>query len=200
MADDPTNPTNSPYYAGPYEAGAGLESSSSSSASKAANEESEATKSACVIVFLIFIVLALIGTGTWYYLSRDRDQKTEQNGQKEEVKRDPNLIAAREGGKVIFSGFEIIIPPGALPQDTKIEIEKAAYGAITDRYRVKPDGLKFLKPVTLVIPYKESGLREGETPYDIRLGYWFENEWNKQFLNYAVDSEAKKLRTQVIEL
>ena len=205
-----TDYTNSPYYTSPEPEGqnpgdAPYEASSPKGGPPLEKaEEAQATKSACVVVFLILIVLALIGAATWYYLAhrdsiaKETSQPTENEKGNKSVQ-DPNFIVAATGGKVVFGGFEVIIPPGALAQDTRIEIEKVAYGPITDRYHLKPDGLKFLKPVTLAIPYKEGGLNEGLTPYDIELGYWFENEFDKSSLRYSVDREVKKLRTTVTE-
>lgn len=168
-------------------------------------------KSACIIVVIIFVVLVLAGVGVWYYLKKKpnffnkipppEDKKIGQ----EIKKKDPNLVSAKEGGKVLFKDHlgrevEVIVPAFALPKDTKIEIERVSAGEVTDLYHFKPDGLKFLKPVTLVIPYKESGLREGETPYDIDLEYWFKEKYGtRKMLNFTVDKVTKTLRAQVRE-
>lgn len=94
---------------------------------------------------------------------------------------------------------QVIIPSGALSTDTRIEIEKVAEGSLTDLYHLKPDGLRFLRPVTIVIPYKESGLRPGQSPTAIQLKYWFAGDARKRFLSFAVDTENKTLRAQVLE-
>ncbi|MEK7523862.1 MAG: hypothetical protein AAB588_02410, partial [Patescibacteria group bacterium] len=111
---------------------------------------------------------------------------------------DEGVIRATNGGKIVSpDGFEVTIPPGALPQDMRIEIERVSIGRVTDLYHLKPDGLRFLKPIMLAIPYKPAGLYEGETPYDIILKYWYTQNSPQLGLQYSVDLGDTKLRTQV---
>lgn len=111
-----------------------------------------------------------------------------------------NLILADKGGKISSpDGAFVIIPDGALSQDTEINITKIADGEVTDLYQLKPDGLKFLKPVTVVIPYKESGLMKGEKPGNILLEQWSEKGSAKQKLKFFIDEKEKMLRTEILE-
>lgn len=175
------------------------------------DDETSAEKSACIIVVVIFIVLALAGFGIWYYLKHRATpvgktpppQPGTTTAQQNE-KKDPNLISASEGGSVFYidpqgNKAAVIIPPFALTKDTKIEIERVSAGSVTDLYHLKPDGLKFLKPVTVVIPYKESGLAGSQTPNDIDLEYWFKKKYGKQMIDFTVDLQAHTLSAKVME-
>lgn len=118
---------------------------------------------------------------------------------------DPDLIAAAVGGAVNFVDpatgaiAEVIIPAGALRQDTRVQIEKVSNGTVTDLFHLMPDGLKFSKPVAVVIPYKQNGLAGGQNPGEIKLQYWFSNEGSKRNIGFTVDSQSKKLRATVTQ-
>lgn len=161
----------------------------------------QAEKSACAIVFIILLVLLLASGGVWYYLTKYKKSATKVAPiATEELQKIPNLIKASKGGRVTYFDLaEVIIPPGALGKDTIIEIERVESGSVTDLYHLKPDGLKFLKPVTVAIAYKASGLLPGQMPSDIRLEYSLDKK-KKKFLKFSVDQRKKKLRTQVQEL
>lgn len=157
-------------------------------------EDSEvfgAVKKACTVTLIISAVFLIVAFGIWYFSKNNF-------GSLAEVKSE--MITAKDGGKVVFENAKIIVPPGALEQDTKIEIEKVKEGEITDLFYFKPHGLKFLKPVMVVIPYKEDDLKEGQSPHDIKLKYWLgEQEGEESLLNYTVDTEAKTLNAQVTQ-
>lgn len=162
-------------------------------------QEQEVQQNACAIIVVIAVIVGLFGFGVWYYLSETRDG-TSIPPLSSEQQKDPNLIVAALGGKIVSTyGVEVTVPPGALANDKKIEIERVAIGDVTDLFRLKPEGLKFLKPVTVAIPYKERGLESWETPEDILLEYWFAAGDRKRLLNYEVDESAKKLRTTVTQ-
>jgi hypothetical protein len=82
------------------------------------------------------------------------------------------LIRASEGGSISIAkdqnfylgGLELIIPPGALKQDTIISIEYIIstlpfidknLGLVSLPLNFKPDGLQFTKPALLKIPYSQ---------------------------------------------
>lgn len=160
-------------------------------------EEEAAKKTALTIVFGVLIVLAFAGVGVWYFFLRDSGMPLllPTPGPQEEPERELNLIVATLGGKIVMSdGASITIPAGALSQDTKLEILKVENGEVTDLYELKPTGLKFAKPVTIEIPYKQSG-----SPYHIILEYWKDEGEKKRALKYTVDKKEKKLRTLVKE-
>ncbi|MFA6521907.1 MAG: hypothetical protein WCT53_06025 [Candidatus Gracilibacteria bacterium] len=160
-------------------------------------EVSGAVKKACIVTLVVSGIFLVVAFGIWYF-SKNNFGTLWNNIVGAEIKSE--MIIAKDGGKVSFEGAEVIIPADALAEDTKIEIEKVKEGTVTDLFYFKPHGLKFLKPVTVVIPYKESGLKEGETPYNIKLNYWLgEQEGEESMLNYSVDTEAKTLSAQVIQ-
>lgn len=176
------------------------ENPSASEAADFERQEQEVQRSACVIIVVVAVIVGLIGFGVWYYVTHPAQEKTPQPPMTSTEPKDPNLIAAATGGKITSPyGVEVIIPAGALVKDKRIEIERIAIGEVTDLFRLKPEGLKFLKPVTIAIPYKESGLKSWEQPEDIILEYWYtEDDWKRSLL-YDVDETQKKLRTRVTQ-
>ena len=138
-----------------------------------------------IIIFVV--VMALVWVSSWYLLKGFSGT-------------DENLISAKDGGKIVTDfGVEIEVPAGALAQDTKIEVEKTGEGAVTDVYHFLPEGLVFKKSAIVSIPYKESGLRPGETPWSIRLEYNKDGLSAKRTLSYEVDKKAKKLKVWMRE-
>lgn len=114
----------------------------------------------------------------------------------------PNLITAATGGAVTSSdgGATVIIPPGALQQDTVINVELSAQGSVMNTYHLMPDGLKFNVPVFLLVNYKESGLPKGFTPERIQLEYVSsQSNLPVRKLNFTVDRQNRQLRTEIME-
>lgn len=153
------------------------------------------------IVLAAFGALAAVflvsgGIALYYILSGSGDGAA-QGDAVVQPEQPENLIIAEQGGRVEADGASIIIPSGALAADTIIEIVRAEAGEVTDRFELKPSGLKFLKPVTVVIPYKPAGLKAGETPRDINLKYW-KNDEPQQSLIYTIDEDAKTLSTKIL--
>lgn len=148
------------------------------------NDEA-AQKTALAIVAGVLILLMFVGFGVWYFLREPTvPQPTEEQN--------ANLILAATGGKIITpEGAALVIPPGAFAEDTKLEISKVREGDVTDLFELKPLGQKFLKPVTVEIPYKKSG--------PIILEYWKEEGGKRRELEYVRDEKEKKLRTEVKE-
>lgn len=149
-----------------------------------------------VVVFVIMIV------GVGYYFAKDAPA-AEGCDNMLSAECNKNLVSAKDGGRVISEfDMEVIVPPGALEKDTEIKIEKTASGEVTDQFRLLPEGLRFLKPVTLAIPYKESGLK-GQSPDKIMLNYWSDPTIQNGFatsLLFVVDKENKKLITEIGQL
>jgi len=144
--------------------------------------------SARPIVAGILVILLLAGFGIWHFFLRER----QGSGEIPQEESDANLIVAAFGGKILTpEGASLFVPPGALLQDTRLEISKVSDGDATDLFELKPLGQKFLKPVTVEIPYKKSG--------PIILEYWREEGEKKRVLQYTMDRKEKKLRTQVRE-
>lgn len=138
-----------------------------------------------IVIFIA--VMVLMGFSSWYL-----------------IKGFPNtnaaLISAKDGGKIVTDfGVEIEVPAGALAEDTKIEVEKTGEGAVMDVYHFTPEGLVFKKSAIVSIPYKESGLRPGETPWNIRLEYNKDGLSAKRTLSYEVNKKEKKLKVWMRE-
>jgi hypothetical protein len=138
-----------------------------------------------IIIFVV--VMALVWVSSWYLLKGFSST-------------DKALISAKDGGKIVTDfGVEIEVPAGALAEDTKIEVEKTGEGAVTDVYHFLPEALVFKKSITVSIPYKDSGLLPGETPWNIRLEYNKDGLSAARSLSYTVDSKAKKLKVRMRE-
>lgn len=162
------------------------------------DEDEGIWRNTCMVVLVVVLILALIGGGVWYYIYKKGKKETPKVESPAKVEDNTNLISAVNGGRIALAdGAAVIVPPGALPKDTIIKMEKVEEGPVTDLYHLMPDGYEFLKPVTVVVPYKESGLRQSETPYDILLNYWFISRGSARNLDYSVDQDGKTLQTQV---
>jgi hypothetical protein len=159
--------------------------------SESDDEEDIAKKTALTIVAGVLVVLLLAGFGGWYFFLRDKEENEIPPPPPQEES-DANLIVAAIGGKILTpEGAALLIPAGALSQDTRLEILKVRDGEATDLFELKPLGQKFLKPVTVEIPYKKSG--------SIILEYWKEEGGKKRALKYTVNRKEMKLKTQVNE-
>jgi hypothetical protein len=70
----------------------------------------------------------------------------------------PMGIVGPEGGSVAMSdGIGITVPPGALDRDVTIRIarsERLREGMLGRGYLFEPEGLKFLKPATVTLPFQ----------------------------------------------
>jgi len=80
-------------------------------------------------------------------------------------------ISAAEGGTVEFQGAKLVIPAGALAEDTVITVDvldaagQPSEGDIVATvYDFGPDGLEFLTPVALTLEATLPGDLEGRTP------------------------------------
>lgn len=158
-----------------------------------------------VVKIVIFAGLVVAAGFLFWFLMREKTPepvKPEENAGIE-IGESVNLISAEQGGTVLYQDsdgqiLEIIVLAGALEKDEEISVAQIAKGSVTNRYQFSPKGLKFLRPVTVKIPYKKNGLKIGETPYDIKLEYQSQAGAQKYLLWYEVDEEAKKLITQVM--
>lgn len=161
-----------------------------------------------LMVVVVGVIAAAAVSGIWFLLKTWSHKPNSNQPPVTEVteQRSGNLISAVNGGRIVYydpednSSAEIVVPPGALSSDTELGITKVSSGTVTNMYHLTPEGLNFLKPVTVVIPYKETGLQEGESPHDIQLEYWFTNAQMKRRLSFIVDTHDKKLRAQVSAL
>ncbi len=114
------------------------------------------------------------------------------------------VISAAQGGTIIINdtrfvanGFEMVIPAGALNSDTEIQISEYAINQGTNIGRqvglnlplmFQPSGLKFLKPVTIKIPYLENSLF---TSGNVDLTYaslWMYSDITKSWEHIAIKS------------
>ena len=114
-------------------------------------------------------------------------------------------IISSSGGKITNpDGAEIEIPPGALEQEILITItsEKSASNKsqklqpVGTGFRFGPDGIKFKKPVTITLSYKDVSFHGDEE--NLRIYYW--NEKSKKWeliANSIFDSDNNTVSAQV---
>lgn len=125
----------------------------------------------------IFVVLVLTLSAFWFFFLRGPQGK---------------IISALEGGTIEAYGVKIEIPARALKEDTEILIERVAKSGIVDSYLFLPEDLKFLKPVTISILYKEEGL-EGKKPQEIMLTLSSREGEKGAPIKFTVDESEKLL-------
>lgn len=182
---------------------------------KPAEEDEKPSAAKIAGTLVVLFVLIFGGYFLWQLLQQketqlppvvDNETTDELPDSADVIQKEKKFFRSSEGGRLVLLALltgsadaEVIIPPGALREDVEIEIERVKKGTVTDLYHFKPEGLKFLIPVTVVIPYKESGLAPGQTPHDIKLGFWLKNPNVKRFLSFTVDTLAKTIRAQVSE-
>ncbi|MFQ5906874.1 MAG: hypothetical protein ACE5JA_09940 [bacterium] len=101
------------------------------------------------------------------------------------------LVRADEGGKVSLNRHTVIIPPGALKNDTEISISEPDPGYVLADFG--PEELRFSRPVELAICYRELDL--GDVSEDALTIYWY-NSRNKRWvdLNGNVDKSGQIVR------
>lgn len=89
-------------------------------------------------------------------------------------------IVAADGGVFDALGAKLVVPPGALTEDTeitlKVEDRSVAGGAAlaSDVYNYGPDGLEFAAPATLTLPFRAGGVPSGSTA---TLSVYEAGEW-----------------------
>lgn len=159
-------------------------------ADEAAYEGEESTKKNLWSFVGFFVVIGLI-IGGWYFFSISGAPANPKPPTENTPDSQPNLIAASLGGTIRSGQAAVIIPPGALTSDMEIFIKRIAEGvagAATDLYFLEPHGYKFLKPVTIIIPYKKN---------PSRLKYT--QNGNKKYLPFTIDKVAKTIHVAVME-
>ncbi|MBI5526204.1 MAG: hypothetical protein HY897_07700 [Deltaproteobacteria bacterium] len=100
-----------------------------------------------------------------------------------------------EGGTVSTENNEAMleVPEGALDRTVTIEIVEAAGvppGNVGKAFDFKPDGLKFLKPVTITISYKAGDVPSGSPESFLRLGTVSGGKWEALTVS-SVDTAAR---------
>ena len=136
---------------------------------------------------------------------------------KTSIQRKSVFITASNGGTItvgedesLYSqGFEIDIPPGALSEDTEITIADGVAGippapeglvAIGLPIVLRPEGLSFLKSVTVKIHYSDEELIYAgvSDPSDLKLAYYDTSEsvW-KEVPILSVDTTNKLIVAQI---
>jgi Cys-rich repeat protein len=102
-----------------------------------------------------------------------------------------------EGGTISTENNEAMleVPEGALDRTVTIEIVEAAGvppGNVGKAFDFKPDGLKFLKPVTITIAYKPGDVPSGFSEVFLRLGTVAGGKWEALVVS-SVDTAAKRV-------
>lgn len=149
--------------------------------------------SLAVAIFIALVVIA----GIFLFVFRKNDTLVSESPEGTSTipfneKGNENLILAREGGTVSGDGAYVVIPAGALAQDTLITIRRIAAGEITNTYLLEPEGLKFLKPVTVVFPYNPPVLQQ-RVEVEYKIG------GKKRSIPFIVDVQERSLRAEVME-
>lgn len=98
-------------------------------------------------------------------------------------------VNAREGGTLSLpSGMKLEVPPNALPHDETISVVELAEGenALGPLFQFFPEGLQFLKPVRVTLPYfSGSGV-----PTHIR--------WDGQDLQTTINTSSKTMSAEIV--
>ncbi|PJC37189.1 hypothetical protein CO046_01820 [Candidatus Peregrinibacteria bacterium CG_4_9_14_0_2_um_filter_53_11] len=106
-------------------------------------------------------------------------------------------IVAESGGVVQIEGLTLTIPPKALENDTIFTVTREPLAALTDNYIIQPEGLRFLKPVQIELPYRPAYLTSKETTIMVR---YFLPGGREVELPYTIDRQRKVLKSSVMEL
>lgn len=112
------------------------------------------------------------------------------------------VVSAEVGGEVRNAGAILSVPPGAVPEDTEVlvrrltgeppagevpESKASSAVVVSDTFDFGPDGIKFSKPVSITLPYREDLLPEGTDERDIQFGYFDGMGWKA--IGGIVDTE-----------
>ena len=125
----------------------------------------------------------------------------------EVIERAEALITAKDGGRIVLGDASIDIPEGALKEDTVISISRLARVEETgesicnaipgsEGYRFLPAGTKFLKDVTITLPYSSELNSKPQSLEDLYT-YFDDTErkcWTK-LERLEVDEENLKVRS-----
>jgi hypothetical protein len=146
----------------------------------------------------IVVLLAILGGAIWFFLRDDKPNNEPPTLTGKNDKIVSQVISAKNGGTLTNKyGGKVIIPPGALSKDTEISMTLVDQGTVTDMYHLEPDGLKFLRPVTVVLPFKTEGLKKGQTAANIKIEFWNAEQKQKRPLPYRVDWKEHNLRVRM---
>ncbi len=103
-------------------------------------------------------------------------------------------ITPNKGGTIQDGGMRLIVPSGAVTEDTKVIVKKLKADfsidqgrivkslapsavAVSDAYDFGPEGIVFQKPVQITIPYDERALPKGANERDVQLAYFDGKKW-----------------------
>jgi RHS repeat-associated protein len=117
-------------------------------------------------------------------------------------------VSPEQGGTVTYSGVSLEIPAGAVEKATEIRIEELTETEKLDvgmknvtggsaGYRFLPEGMKFLKPVTLRLPYDREAVST-QNEYENLYTYYYNVrmlKWEK-LVRVEVDEKAGVLVSQ----
>lgn len=156
-----------------------------------------------LIRWLVFLgIIAILIYAIWFFFFKPSDNKREvtQTIPQAISLRTNEKIIGRKGGEVkLRDGASIFVPEGSLDRDILMSIEKIEEGRVTALYHLKPDRLKFIKPVIITIPYNGENLRSEENPFQIRLFTGEEKNSLQKSLTTSVNPLSMTLRAEMIE-
>ncbi len=177
-------------------------------------DETAAGNGAWITVLLAFLALVVLGVGVWKFVKKQEvpaklPPPTVVVANKvprvaPALKHVEKYINAAEGGTISLGQFQVVIPADALENNTVISLElvaKADFSKFetTDFFRMLPEGLKFIKPVTVKVPYYEEGLRVGSTIKQSALWFWHEGKIPRKSLAFRIYRFTKRLGAEVVK-
>lgn len=139
----------------------------------------------------VVAVVTLLLIGFFYDSSRSTIQNTAV--EEEAMPRGGQFIAANLGGEILNDGARLIIPPDALDRDETIVLKRVGDGVVTDRYFLAPEGIKFKKPVMIILPYKNDAAAA-----QMEMEYWKDAQ-PRIGVPFILDRKNKTLKLELTE-
>jgi hypothetical protein len=114
-------------------------------------------------------------------------------------------------GDLIHRGVELTVPAKALANPVSFGVTRRPGGAFAplqgvsavEAYDISPDGLRFARPATLALPYRDDdgdGLVDGTNVEAATLRiFWFDG-FSWRYVGGTVDAEARQVRVNVSHL
>lgn len=104
------------------------------------------------------------------------------------------LISAQSGGVVSLLDVQLIVPPAALANDVTFDITIPDITVFFNEFG--PSGLTFMKPVTVIMSYRNADL-SGVDESTIRIGYYNPNTDTFEDMLCEVDHFNKVVKAQL---
>jgi len=107
------------------------------------------------------------------------------------------FVKAAEGGVVSCGRFTVVIPAGALAEDTEITISRP--DPMLVMCELGPHGLQFEKPVTLRIDYSGTAAEDAESELSNFGVYWFNEDAGRwELVGKEIDPGSDVVQAQLL--